>query len=473
MNRRTSLIANIDWLSILFYTVLVFLGWINIYAAVYNEEHSSILDFSQRYGKQLVWIIVSFVLGFFILLTDSKFFSAFSLVIYTLTILALVGVALFGIESHGARSWFEIGPIRVQPSEFAKFATCLALAFVISRHNFKMMHLPDLLSVGLIIALPAALIMLQPDAGSALVYSSFIFLLYREGLHGSILLLCFISVTLFILSILHSFFIVTLVIFAGTLLAYYYYRNNTKEVLYITAFTAACWGLLHAINHGIAGDFSNDLLFPVAYLLTSLVGLYFIYQKKLKHVFILLLVSWMCIGASASVDYLFEHLQPHQKERILLLFGALEDNKKAGYNINQSKIAIGSGGLLGKGFLQGTQTRYNFVPEQETDFIFCTVGEEWGFVGSSAVILLFIAFILRILQLAERQRSVFSRVYGYGVACILFFHVAINIGMTIGLAPVIGIPLPFFSYGGSSLWSFSILIFIFLRLDANRLQVFR
>jgi len=483
MNQRTNLITSIDWISILLYMILVFTGWVSIYAAVYDENHSNILDMSQRYGKQLIWIMISFVTGIFILLTDSKFFSTFSIAIYITTTLLLLLVPFLGIEEKGARSWFEIGPVRIQPTEFAKFATCLTLAYVISRHNFKMMKLSNLIIVGLVIAIPPLLILLQPDAGSALVYGSFILLLYREGLHGSILLFCFITITLFILSILYSSFTVLVIIILGTLVAYYYYRHNFKEMLYILLTITILFGIPFSILSLTTPEMTPEvketkqfLFLLMAYGVCGLVGFYFIYKKRMKYITTLLFVSWLCIGMSTSVDYVFDRLQPHQKERIELLVGKLEegkDYKKASYNVNQSKIAIGSGGLLGKGFLQGTQTRLNFVPEQETDFIFCTIGEEWGFVGSTVVILLLMAFILRMIVLAERQRSTFSRVYGYGVACILFFHVAINIGMTIGLAPVIGIPLPFFSYGGSSLWSFTILIFIFLRLDTNRLQVFR
>lgn len=472
MNRERNIIADIDWISILLYTLLVFIGWINIYAAVYDESHSNILDMSQRYGKQLIWIIASFGLGFLILLTDSKFFAAFSLVIYVILLLLLVSVLFFGTESHGARSWFEIGNIRIQPAEFAKFATNLALANVMSRNNFKVMKFSNLLLLGLLLFLPAGLIILQNDTGSALVYSAFILVFFREGMHGSFLLLCVVAAALFILSILYTPFSVLITIITGTLIAYYYYRQRFKEVLYIVGITAVSFFLFYLVRYLSDWATSDYTLLLLSYLTCNLVGFYFIYKRKIKHVILLILVSWLCIGVSVSVDYIFTKLQPHQQDRINNLLGKDVDTKVAGYNINQSKIAIGSGGLLGKGFLQGTQTRLNFVPEQSTDFIFCTVGEEWGFVGSTLVILLFMLFILRIISRAERQRSTFSRVYGYGVASILFFHVAVNIGMTIGLAPVIGIPLPFFSYGGSSLWSFTILIFIFLRLDANRLQVF-
>lgn len=472
MNRQSELLKNIDWLSIFMYTMLVFMGWLNIYAAVYNDNHNSIFDITQKYGKQLMWIGASFILGFIIMLTDSKFFTAFSFIIYGLTIGLLAAVLVFGKEVNGARSWFEFGSIRLQPAEFGKFATCLAIANVMSRHGFKMMRLSSLLTVGILLALPALLIIKQNDMGSALVYSCFILVMYREGLHGSILLLCFMTVALFIFTLLYPPMTVLLLIIGGTLIAFLYYRQNKHEFYRIIIFLIGCFLFLLFLKWLLDLSVSDHKLLLVSYLLSNLIGIYFIYKRKMRHIMLVMLASWLCIGATIGVDYAFDKLQPHQKDRINNLLGIETDLTGAGYNVNQSKIAIGSGGFSGKGFLQGTQTKFNFVPEQSTDFIFCTVGEEWGFLGSTVVICLLMAFILRIIYLAERQRSDFSRIYGYGVASILFFHMAINIGMTIGVAPVIGIPLPFFSYGGSSLWAFTILIFIFLRLDANRLQVF-
>ncbi|BEI55805.1 MULTISPECIES: rod shape-determining protein RodA [Butyricimonas] len=472
-SRSNNLLANIDWVSILLYLLLVLIGWLNIYAAVYDENHSSILDISQKYGKQLIWIGAAFVLAFLVLLTDSKFFTTFSMVIYGIMIFLLIAVLFFGTETKGARSWFEVGDFRIQPAEFAKFATNLAIAYIMSRHNFKVMRFSSLLTIGLILALPAGLIILQNDTGSALVYSSFILVLFREGLHGSILLLCFVAAAIFIMALLYSPFTVLLVIIGGTLIAFYYYRHDIRELFQIILFIGCGFGLFVLIKWMFNLSISDYYMLLIVYVITSITAIYPIYKRKMKNMITLLLISWLCVGAAPSVNYAFNHLQPHQQDRINELLGIKVDPKGTGYNVTQSKIAIGSGGLLGKGFLQGTQTKLNFVPEQSTDFIFCTVGEEWGFVGSTFVIVLLAVFILRIIKLAERQRSSFSRIYGYGVASILFFHVAVNIGMTIGMAPVIGIPLPFFSYGGSSLWSFTILIFIFLRLDANRLQVFR
>ena len=472
-SRSNNLLANIDWASILLYLLLVLIGWLNIYAAVYDENHSSIFDISQKYGKQLIWIGAAFVLAFLVLLTDSKFFTTFSMVIYGIMIFLLIAVLFFGTETKGARSWFEVGDFRIQPAEFAKFATNLAIAYVMSRHNFKVMRFSSLLTIGLILALPAGLIILQNDTGSALVYSSFILVLFREGLHGSILLLCFVAAAIFIMALLYTPFTVLLVIIGGTLIAFYYYRHDIRELFQIILFIGCGFGLFVLIKWMFNLSISDYYMLLIVYVITSITAIYPIYKRKMKNMITLLLISWLCVGAAPSVNYAFDHLQPHQQDRINELLGIKVDPKGTGYNVTQSKIAIGSGGLLGKGFLQGTQTKLNFVPEQSTDFIFCTVGEEWGFIGSTFIIVLLAVFILRIIKLAERQRSSFSRIYGYGVASILFFHVAVNIGMTIGMAPVIGIPLPFFSYGGSSLWSFTILIFIFLRLDANRLQVFR
>lgn len=472
MNRQSNLLKNIDWISIFLYTLLVFMGWLNIYAAVYDDNHSNILDITQKYGKQLIWIGASFVLGFLILLTDSKFFTAFSFVIYGLMITLLVAVLVLGKEVNGARSWFELGGIRIQPAEFGKFATALAVANVMSRHGFKIMRFTSLLQVGTLLFIPAALIILQNDTGSALVYSSFLLVMYREGLHGSLLLLCFITVVLFIFTLLYSPLTVLTIIIGSSLVAFLYYRQNKYEFYRVIVFLIVCFILLLFVRWLFELPVEEHRLLLYAYILSNIVGIYYIYKRKMKHIILVVMASWLCIGATITVDYVFDKLQPHQQDRINNLLGIESDLTGAGYNVNQSKIAIGSGGFFGKGFLQGTQTKFNFVPEQSTDFIFCTVGEEWGFAGSTVVLLLFLAFILRMINLAERQRSDFSRIYGYAVACILSFHVAVNVGMTIGIAPVIGIPLPFFSYGGSSLWAFTILIFIFLRLDANRLQVF-
>jgi len=403
---------------IVLYLCLVFIGWINIYASAYNEEHKSILDFSQNYGKQLIWIATSIVLGLIILLVDSKFFSSFAYLIYAIIIIALIAVLVVGKEISGSKSWFEIGSFALQPSEFAKFAVNLAIAKYLSTLNIKMENIKTKFYTVLLFAIPAVLIYLQNDTGSVLVFTAFVFVMYREGLSGNILIIGLLLVVLFILSL-----------------------------------------LIHKI--------------VLLAILTGIIALMFIVIKRnKKNIITLISILIVTAGFILCIDYVFENvLEPHQKTRINVLLGKEVDLKGAGYNVNQSKIAIGSGGFLGKGFLEGTQTKYNFVPEQSTDFIFCTVGEEWGFVGSFVVIVLFTGLLIRIVFIAERQRSIFSRIYGYGVASILFFHFAINIGMTLGISPVIGIPLPFFSYGGSSLWAFTILLFIFIKQDAYRLQL--
>lgn len=403
---------------ILLYLLLVLIGWVNIYAAVYNEDHQSIFDFSQSYGKQMLWIGTSILLALIILLVDSKFFSSFSYVIYGILILMLIAVLLVGKEIAGSKSWFGFGDFGIQPSEFAKFATNLAIARYLSVLNIDMKNIKTKIFTIALLALPAGLIFLQNDTGSAIVYSAFIFVMYREGLSGNILIIGVIAVILFVLALLINTLIIISFLAGIAIIIFLLIKKNQKNIL-------------------------------------KLIGL-------------LVITSAFVL----SIDYVFEHvLEDHQKIRIDVLLGKNPDLKGAGYNVNQSKIAIGSGGFSGKGFLQGTQTKFNFVPEQSTDFIFCTIGEEWGFLGSSLVVILFVGLLIRIIYIAERQRSQFSRIYGYGVASILFFHFSINIGMTLGLVPVIGIPLPFFSYGGSSLWAFTILLFIFIKQDSYRLEL--
>lgn len=419
MSRRENLIYNVDWILISLYAALVILGWLNIYASVYNDEHQAITDISQKYGKQMIWVVTSVILAFVILMVDGSFFSTFAYPIYGIALISLVAVLFLGTEVSGSKSWFRIGEFGVQPAEFSKFATNLALAKYLSNIEGKIKLWRTRAISFAFFLLPALLILLENETGVALVLLAFIFVLYREGLSGNILLLGFFSILIFILTLLFN------------------------------------KGYLISICGGI-----------------TLLTLLFIKRNK-KNVFILSAVFVIATGMIYSVDYAYNHLAAHQKQRINVFLGKEVDIKKAGYNVNQSLIAIGSGGFTGKGFLNGTQTKYDFVPEQSTDFIFCTVGEEWGFIGTSVVIVLFIGLLIRVIFIAERQRSSFSRIYGYGVASILFIHITINIGMTIGLAPVIGIPLPFFSYGGSSLWSFTILLFILIRLDAYRMMVLR
>jgi rod shape determining protein RodA len=421
-DNRNQIIGRIDWLTVLIYLALVLIGWFSIFSAKYDELHPSIFDFSKEYGKQLIWIGAALLFGFIILLIDAKFFNAFSLWIYVLVLVTLVMVLAYGKVTKGATSWIEFGPIKFQPSEFAKMATALALAGYLDRLDVDLRKRKDQLICAAIILIPMALVLLQNDTGSALVFVSFIFVLYREGMPG-----------------------------AGWLMVI---------------------GVVAALLFVFTLVWSQKIMFIILGALLALTLLYLFMNKKRNVIVPAVIVFAIAFGMVFSVDYAFNKvLQEHQRNRVLVLLGQLDDPKGVGYNVYQSKIAIGSGGFAGKGFLQGTQTKYDFVPEQHTDFIFCTIGEEGGFLGKATVVLLYVALLLRIIILAERQRSTFSRVYGYGIAGIFFVHVAINIGMTIGLMPVIGIPLPFLSYGGSSMLAFTIMLAIFVKQDANRLNI--
>ncbi len=420
MRQQKNIFENIDWLMVSMYLLFVLMGWLNIYAAVYNEEHRSIFDIHENYGKQLIWIGTSLVIAMAILVVDGKFYAAFSYPTYGVIMFLLLVVLVVARDVKGAVAWIDIGSFKLQPSEFAKFATNMALAKYLSTLNIRMEDLKTKIVAGAIVAIPAIIILMQNDTGSAMVFAAFIFVLYREGLTQNVLLFGFFAVVLFVLALMIAKTTLLIVVVGIMLLAYLLLRKTRKNLLTILAITVVASGVI------------------------------------------------------MSVDYAYNNvLQTHQRDRIDVLIGKKSDLKGAGYNVNQSLIAIGSGGLIGKGFLQGTQTKYDFVPEQSTDFIFCTVGEEWGFAGTSLVLLLFLAMLYRIIYIAERQRSQYTRIYAYGVASVLFFHIMINVGMAIGLAPVIGIPLPFFSYGGSSLWSFTILLFVLIKLDGHRMYILR
>jgi len=474
MRRSINILNNTDWVTIGIYLVLVFLGWINIYAAVFDEQHESIFDLSQRYGKQLIWIIAAITLAIAIFLIDTKFYSFFAYIIYAIAILLLIGVLILGKEIHGARSWFQIGSFHLQPAEFAKIATCLALAKCLSSFNIKIESLRSTVHILAIILFPALLIAIQPDMGSALVFSTFILVAYREGFPDVILILGVILAVLFFLSLLLDKFVIFLIILGLSLLIYWILSKNLKNTFIAGILIIVPAGILYLLSRLDLVTLNRYYIILLAVAVALPFYLIYAYRKRIRNIYMILL---LVVGSSAftfSVDYVFHNvLKEHQQHRVNILLGLEDDPLGLGYNVNQSKIAIGSGGFTGKGFLQGTQTKFDFVPEQSTDFIFCTVGEEWGFVGTSMVIGLFVFLLIRLIKIAERQRSNFSRVYGYGVVSILFFHFAVNIGMTIGLLPVIGIPLPFFSYGGSSLWAFTILLFIMLRLDANRMELLK
>jgi len=414
--KSQSTIANIDWITVLIYMALVTMGWINIFSASVPVEGITQFDFSAEYGKQLIFIGLSLFLIIFLLSLDAKIYEKYSGLFYVLALLSLVGLFLFGKTVNGQTNWYGIGSFSIQPSEFAKVATALALAKFLESPNVDLNLFSTQIRALSIIGIPMLLI-LPNDPGSALVFMFLVFALYREGLPFIYLLIGAIVLVLFILAMVIDVWIIILSIFLIT--AFLYFR--TKKV------------------------HRNILASLIVFAGISL----FVF----------------------SSDYIFENvLQPHHRDRINVILGKEVDVKGAGYNLNQSKIAIGSGGLSRKGFLEGTQTKGSFVPEQHTDFIFTTVAEEWGFLGSLFVVILFVALMFRILYLAEQQRSKFSRIYGYGVVCILFIHFFANIGMVIGIFPTIGIPLPLFSYGGSGLWAYTLLIFIFIKLDANKVN---
>jgi rod shape determining protein RodA len=418
MNPQRSLFFNVDRTIVLIYFALCIIGWFNIHAAVYDPVYPGIIDLHTNYGKQFIFMLSAFTLAIIILLLDSKFFNILAFPVYIITIILLILVLFVGRNVGGNQAWIPIGGFRLQPSEFAKFATVLLLAKYLSASTTKIQDFRSQLMCAAIIIIPTILILLQPDTGSALAFASLIFVLYREGLSPYYLVISVAVIALFILTILvDQIYLIIGLILLGALVSYLY-RKNQRIV----------FGTLAALALSIVFTF--------------------------------------------SVSYLFNQvLQKHQRVRIDSWLGVSNDLQGIGYNVNQSKIAIGAGQLWGRGYLKGTQTKYDFVPEQSTDFIFCTIGEEWGFAGCFVVIGLYLFLLLRIIHIAERQRSAFSRIYGYGVASILFFHFFINIGMTIGIVPVIGIPLPFISYGGSSLWSFTILLFILLKRDSNRMGI--
>ncbi len=473
MPKRNNLWANIDWVTILLFLVLVFMGWLNIYAAVYNEEFQSIFDTSQRYGKQLIWIGAALTIGLIILLIDTNFYVQFSYILYGILIVLLFFVLIFGREINGAKSWFTIGSFGFQPSEFMKFATGLVLARYMSSFGFKIQKIKSLATIFAIIFIPVVFILLQNDTGSALVYFSFVFVLYREGLTGLVLFFGLLIAVLFVLALIISNLTLGLVLLGLVLVVYLVL--NTKLNQFVRVFLTYLLSLVFffIINLFMKGKYELTDVVVAGSVLGSIIVLFTSIRQRLTNYSIVSLIFLGSVLFTLSVDYAFENiLEPHQQVRINELLGIESNPHGAGYHVNQSKIAIGSGGVLGKGYLKGTQTKFDFVPEQSTDFIFCTVGEEWGFVGTTVVIILFLFLLMRLVWLAERQRSSFSRIYGYSVAVILFFHFMVNIGMTIGLMPVIGIPLPFFSYGGSSLWSFTILLFVFIRLDASRFEQF-
>ncbi|MDR1645780.1 MAG: rod shape-determining protein RodA [Tannerellaceae bacterium] len=481
--RKVNIWKTIDWITVLFYLIMVAAGWFSICGASYEYGHMNWFDPSGRPGSQLIWIALSFVLIFFILMLDSNFYGVFAHLIYAVIILLLIVTIFLAPDIKGSHSWLVLGPLRLQPAEFAKFATALAVAKIMSTYGFKLAKVKNILLVLFLIFLPLACILLQSEMGSALVFLAFFLVLYREGMTGYVLLTGICAVAFFVISMMYSEVLIgtsplgellvlsivqVLMIFLARVLQQ---ERSALPVKILSGTTLAVGLTAYVVSLSTSVDWIR-----VAIGLIGVSSVYLIYLA-IKHWFwqylLIILFAIVSIGFLYSVDYVFnELLEPHQQLRIQVALGLKDDPGGAGYNVNQSKIAIGSGGLMGKGFLNGTQTKLKYVPEQDTDFIFCTVGEEEGFVGASAVLFLFTFFIIRLISLAEKQKTAFARIYGYSVASIFFFHLAINIGMVTGLTPVIGIPLPFFSYGGSSLWGFTILLFIFLRLDASRKERF-
>lgn len=440
MRQGSGVVGSIDWISVLLILILAIAGWLNIYAASYQDSYPSPFSYSIEAGKQFYWLLASVLIAVVIFNIEGNFFYTFSPVIYGVVILLLVLVLFLGKEVGGAKAWFGIGSFGIQPSEFSKFATCLVVAQYMSQPGLKLSRMSTKLTLAFLILMPAALILLQPDMGTVLVFTAFIFALYREGLSGNILIAGFGGIVLSSVAILLSY----------SKYDYPFIGEGSGVILLIV------------------------ILLSIGILLWFLIRSFVLPRNRRKAYITLTLAILGAIAFVSIVNVAMDKvLQPHQKKRIEILFGLDDDPQGAGYNVKQSKTAIGSGGWTGKGYLKGPFTKYGFVPEQSTDFIFCTVGEEWGFIGSSLVLILYASLIIRIIIISERQRSSFSRIYGYCAASILFFHLLINIGMVIGLAPVIGIPLPFFSYGGSSLMGFTILLSIMLRLDAERLTVLR
>lgn len=482
MSKRDSLQYSLDWTTVVYYLLLVAMGWISIYGASYDFDlEGTFFNLGERAGKQLIWIGTAILMAGAILLLDFRIFNYFSFVIYGFVILLLIATIFLAPEIKGSRSWLVMGPVSFQPAELAKMATALALAKFMSQYNFRLKSLKDYVIPATIILIPFVLILLQKETGSALVFAAFLLVLYREGMKGIVLLLAVLSVVLFIVVIRFSIspiandrgtwgMVIAMLIIILIQFSYaFYFTRHRREALILIGAVALIAIVSVVLNNWFVINYDY-----VAIGTTIASALYWagieLFQRYRKYL-LMILITIVSVAFSYTSDYLFNRiLEPHQQIRIKVLLNMEDDLAGAGYNVNQSKIAIGSGGFFGKGFLNGTQTKLKYVPEQDTDFIFCTVGEEHGFLGSTLVLVLYWLLLMRILKIAERQREVFHRIYAYSVMSIFFFHLMINVGMVLGIMPVIGIPLPFFSYGGSSLWGFTILLFILLRMDASRLE---
>ncbi len=474
-----SVFRSIDWVTILLYLSLVIMGAISIYAASYDFDNASLFDLGEFSGKQILWIGLSLIIGAAILILDYKIYKTYAYPIYAAVILLLLITIFVAPNIKGSHSWLVLGPVSLQPAEFGKFATALALAKLFDSYNFSLnAKISNYFRVLIIIFLPICMILLQNETGSALVYLSFIFVLYREGMSGLVLFSMFCAITFFVVAVKFveplilnipagEFAVFTMIDIIYSLMLLLYCKDTYIARNVIFGFLGA--GIIVTIL-ALCGIQINGLIFFIATLAAAIIYTAIaMFHHRIEKFLVTIAFAIVSVLFLFSVNYVFGNiLEPHQQQRIKVALGIEDNIIGAGYNVNQSKIAIGSGGLIGKGFLNGTQTKLKYVPEQHTDFIFCTIGEEEGFIGAATVLILYLALILRLIHVAERQHSPFERVYAYCVVSILIFHLAINVGMVIGLCPVIGIPLPFFSYGGSSLWGFTILLFILLRLDAAR-----
>lgn len=480
--RGNNIKNSVDWALLALYLILAILGVAFVYSTTYIPSDPSFFNFSTSYGKQFLWLFISLIIGMFIVVIDYKFYTSFAFIIFGLIMLLLASVLVFGVTINGSKSWFALGSFRFQPAELAKFATCLALAKVMTGVNINLSTWNGKLKAMSVILIPIGLILLQGDVGSAIVFAGLIFVLHREGLESGYLIIGFGSIFLSIMALLYH--PLSLMFFYGLVLSLliYYNRKAKQPIIALLAILALSLGYAYLYKKHILGFFPIEvfgvsiqkyLMLFIPMLILIIVG-YFVFRKRKKWLPAAMII-FLIIGAyTFSVDFMFNNvLKQHHRDRINLILGKIEDHSGAGYNLFQSKVAIGSGGMFGKGYLQGTQTLLNYVPEQSTDFIFTSIAEQFGFMGSFFVILLYVLLLLRIVQVSERQRSTLARVYGYGVASILFVHFAVNIGMTIGLVPVIGIPLPFISYGGSSFLSFTILLFVLIKFDTERLSVLR
>ena len=468
---------SIDWVTLVLYLLMITAGWLTICGASYEFDMAKLFDPSGRPVNQLIWMGISLVAACCILIIERDFYEVFAYLIYGGIILLLIATIFLAPDIKGSRSWLVLGPIRLQPAEFAKFATALAVARLIGTYGFVLTQFKNFMLVLGIIFLPMICILLQQETGSALVYLAFFLMLYREGMSGYFLLAGVCAVIFFVVGMKYAevtmgatalgTFLVSVIVLIVTIVLVYVERKDKQTVRIFTCLSTGVLAISAIVSYFYPFDLNIVVLALLGAIIAYLIGLS-IYHW-VWHYVLIAFFAFASIGFLFSVNYVFNDiLEPHQQVRIKVSLGLKDDPSGAGYNVNQSKIAIGSGGLTGKGFLNGTQTKLKYVPEQDTDFIFCTVGEEQGFVGSVTVILLFAVFIWRLIHLAERQSTRFGRVYGYSVLSIFFFHLFVNVGMVLGLTPVIGIPLPFFSYGGSSLWGFTILLFVFLRIDAAR-----